>query len=158
MRNNSERGRPDRVKTLEREEQALELRRAGASYREIARILRVSVRTAHSVVQRGIGRHISAVADQGEHVLHLELDRLDRLLRAVWPQAIQGQPQAVDRALRIMERRSSFLGLDAPRKIAPTTVEGDGLDASGMIAMLAVPAKLSVEEWQSLVAPPPTVQ
>jgi hypothetical protein len=57
-----------------------------------------------------------------------------------------------------MERRSSFLGLDAPRKIAPTTVEGDGLDASGMIAMLAVPAKLSVEEWQSLVAPPPTVQ
>ena len=158
MKNNSQRGRPDRVRGIEREEQALELRRAGASYREIARSLSISLRTAHSVVQRGIGRHIAAVAEQGEHVLALELDRLDRLLRAVWPQAIQGQPQAIDRALRIIERRSAFLGLDAPRKLASTTVEGEGLDPAGMIAMLAVPAKLSVEEWQSLVSPPPTVQ
>lgn len=47
----------------------------------------------------------------------LELDRLDVLLTGLWPKAINGDAPAVDRVLKIMERRASLLGLDAPRKV-----------------------------------------
>jgi hypothetical protein len=48
----------------------------------------------------------------------LELMRLERLHAAVWPQAIRGDVNAVDRVLRIMERRARLLGLDAPKRVA----------------------------------------
>lgn len=45
-------------------------------------------------------------------VLALELSRLDGLLEPMWVQARKGNQGAVDRALKIMERRARFLGLD----------------------------------------------
>jgi hypothetical protein len=43
-----------------------------------------------------------------------ELDRLDRLQRNVWAQALNGDLQAVQVALRIIDRRAKLLGLDTP--------------------------------------------
>lgn len=46
-------------------------------------------------------------------MLTLELLRLDELTAAVWPAAQQDNLRAVDTLLRIMGRRSKYLGLDA---------------------------------------------
>jgi hypothetical protein len=57
----------------------------------------------------------------------LESQRLDALLEAVWPQAAQGHLPAVDRAVRILERRARLLGLDAPQQSEVLTI--DRIDA-----------------------------
>lgn len=124
---NHQKTRPDKADAIEREERALELRRAGASYREIAKALGCRLETAHKAVQRGIARQIERVQDKAEAVIQLELDRLDRLLRGVWVQAAQGNTQAIDRVLRIMERRAALTGIDKPTKIAPTNPDGTAL-------------------------------
>jgi len=44
----------------------------------------------------------------------LELERLDVMLLALWRRVQNGDERAIDRALKIEERRAKLLGLDAP--------------------------------------------
>ncbi len=48
----------------------------------------------------------------------LDLDRLEHLIAAVWPEAVRGNLPAVDRVIRILERKAKLLGLDAPERMA----------------------------------------
>ena len=54
----------------------------------------------------------------------MEGARLDRLHQAVWDAAINGDCYAIDRVLKLMERRAKLFGLDAPNKVAQTNVAG----------------------------------
>jgi len=45
-------------------------------------------------------------------VLQLELERLDAMQAAIWDDAMNGHLGAIDRVLKIMERRAKLLGLD----------------------------------------------
>jgi hypothetical protein len=120
----------------ERRVKAFELRKGGASYRQIGRALEVSEKTAHGDVMtrlRALARTEETVAAD---VRRLELERLDTLLVAHWAAATGGDERATRVALSILERRARLLGLDAPAKIdervAGTTVmrvvwgDGDG--------------------------------
>ena len=107
---NSER----RVQAHERQKQALQLRTAGVAYEEIAARLGYRGRSgAYAAVMRALKATLQEPADE---LRKLELERLDKLLLGVWPQAVRGNQGSVDRALRIMERRAKLLGLDAPVK------------------------------------------
>jgi gamma-glutamyl:cysteine ligase YbdK (ATP-grasp superfamily) len=69
---------------------------------------------AYRAVQSALKATIQEPADE---VRRVELERLDKLLENQWNWAVNhNQPQAVDRVLRIMERRAKYLGLDAPQK------------------------------------------
>jgi hypothetical protein len=48
-------------------------------------------------------------------VRQLELERLDRLLIALWDLATGGSLGAIDRVLKVMQRRAELLGLDKNR-------------------------------------------
>lgn len=122
---NKQMAKPGSVATTEAEEKALELRRAGASYRQIAKAQGVSLAMAHKYVKRGMKRLIERCKDEAQQVLTLELDRLDAMLMGLWPTASKGNPQAVEKVLKIMERRAAILGTDAPKKVAPTDPEGN---------------------------------
>src|SRR5262245_50689943 len=109
-----------RVAAVEKQVQALQLRRAGASYRTIAGQLGYKTEQgAWKAVAAGLKK---TIVEPAAEVRTLELDRLDRLLLSLWPQATAIPPDlaCVDRVLRIMERRAELQGLDAPTKIAPT--------------------------------------
>lgn len=97
------------LERLELQRRALELRRQGLNYHDIARELNIDTRTAYRIVQEALTRWI---AEPAEDVRLLELQRLDALLAALWDKAIAGDLAAVDRVLRIMERRAKLLGLD----------------------------------------------
>ena len=104
-----------RLAAVSRQRQALELRAAGHRYEEIASRLGYRGRNgAYKAVMAGIQRTLQEPA---EVVRKMELHRLDQLWRAVWPKVAAGELPAVDRALRIMERRAAYLGLDAPKAI-----------------------------------------
>lgn len=107
------------LNALERQRQALELRKAGVPYAKIAEQLQYKDRSsAFRSVQAALKKTLQEPADE---LRTLELERLDALMLALWPQARSGNQGAVDRVLRIMERRARLLGLDAPTRTDLTT-------------------------------------
>jgi hypothetical protein len=121
-----------------REARALELRAAGASYRTIADELHCSIAAAHGAVVRGLRKWSTPVADE---LLPLELERLDQLQRSAWDQAIAGDDAARNFILRLMERRSRLLGLDAPKKVDVRAIieewsQREGLDPTDVATVV----------------------
>lgn len=127
----------------ERKRNALELRLAGASYRDIAQALEVSPATALQDCKEALA---DIPAQQADEMRTVELSRLDRLQRAVWPRAIKGDLQAVDRAIKIIDRRAKLFGLDAPQQVQITANDID-LDAA-VDKMLRV-AEMALEKEKS---------
>lgn len=127
--------------TAQRDREAAELRTQGHSYHEIAQRLGYKHReSARRAVARAL---VDAVREPADELRQMELIRLDSL----WVEAVKvlhaahvtvsngkvvtmtkdGEEvpvaddapvlQAIDRLLKIMERRSKLLGLDAPTKV-----------------------------------------
>jgi hypothetical protein len=111
-----------RLSAAERQRNALELRKAGIGYQQIADALGYrGVSGAYYAVQSALKR---TMREPSKAVRALEQARLDKILSAVWPAAISGDLNAIDRVLKIMARRAALLGLNSPRKIAPTNPDG----------------------------------
>lgn len=99
--------------TVDKERQVLELRRAGATFDDIARTVGYSNSSgAWQAYNRALERTL--VSAGSEELRIAELDRLDRLQRATWTKAMQGDVMSINTVLRIMDRRAKYLGLDAP--------------------------------------------
>jgi hypothetical protein len=116
------------AQAAERRRQAFELRKAGASYEEIGRLLGVKKQSAHAMVHKTLAGLRAQTEEIAEDVRSLELHRLDALLKGLWPKASQGAPLAVEKALKVMERRAKMTGIDLPDKFAATNPDGSPLD------------------------------
>ena len=119
---------PSRVRAAQLEQKCLELRSAGLSFREIARELKVAPATAYKAVARGLAAVNAGCREQAQELRALEALRLDQMQAALWEQATDGEVKAIDRVLRIMERRARLLGLDEPER-RETKVELDPREA-----------------------------
>jgi hypothetical protein len=109
------RGRRGQVETIaERRAIALELRKAGAPYREIARQLGIDLHTAHADIDAELSALRETTVERAEALRALELGRFDRMVEGLWPQIEKGSPPAVCAAIRVSERRSRLIGLDEP--------------------------------------------
>lgn len=117
----------------EREEEALSLRLAGLTYRVIGEQMGISESGAYKAVVRALKRLNERVTENAEEVRRMELERLDKMLRGLWPAALRGNQGAVDRVLRVMQRRAMYLGLDAPKALDVTT---DGKPLSNVITII----------------------
>lgn len=95
-----------------RRQRAVELRRSGASYGQIAADLGMARSAVHETVCRALAALQADLDGQARLLQAQEADRLDRLQMALWPAATDGDPAAVTAVLRIMERRAKLLGLD----------------------------------------------
>ena len=114
-----------RVAAHERHLQALELRKAGATYQMIADQLGyASPKGAHKAVRSAMRE---ALSEPAEAVRQLEALRLDAALLAIWRRVTKGDDKAIDRLLGIMKRRMELFGLAAPRR----------QEFSGLIATLS---------------------
>lgn len=99
---------------------ALELRKAGYTYAEIAKALKFSNGgAAYKAVQRVM---TEAVIESAKELKEIELARLDEMFSPIWTQAIQGNQKAIQTALMIMARRAKLMGLDQDN----VKVEGEG--------------------------------
>lgn len=101
-------GHPDQ--TAERRRRALELRLAGLTYAQIGQQLGYSSRAAaYTAVKEAMASQGGLDQARREDELETELARLDALLIALWPKARQGDVAAIDRILKIGERRAALL-------------------------------------------------
>jgi hypothetical protein len=97
----------------ERRYQALQMRIAGVSNAVIAQRLGYS---SPQLVSKDITTALKKAAKQeamaAEELLNLEINRLDRMMASVWPRVLKGEVNAVEAALKIVNKRASLLGLD----------------------------------------------
>jgi hypothetical protein len=106
---------PDMVDAALRQTEALRLRQSGMTFQEIADVLGYADPTgARGAVLAALQ---TTVVEPNNEMRSLELTRLDALLAALWPTALAGDQGAIDRVLKIQERRAKMLGLDAPPKM-----------------------------------------
>ncbi len=130
----SRRASPKRIAAAERKAEALKLRKSGATYEEIAQKLGLSGRTsAFECVQRAI-RDITK--EPAKDVLELEVARLDAMLSGLWEKATDGDDKAVTSALRIMDRRAKYLGLDQAPEQESAVLPAPSERASKLDSML----------------------
>ena len=111
--------RSKRAMQAERRFKALAMRKQGCTYEEIAQALGITKSSAWRLVNRQLRMQARLAEEEAKVLLQLELERLDALQQAVWEQAMQGHLGAVDRVLRIMERRAKLLGLEAQSPSQP---------------------------------------
>lgn len=135
--------------TAVRDARATQLRAEGLTFQQIADRLGYGHRDlARRAVERAL---LATVRESADELRTLELDRLDRLWAEAWavlkadhPTVSHGQVvrddagavvvdwrptlAAIDRLLRVMDRRARLLGLDAPRT-APAGWSLDEIDA-----------------------------
>jgi hypothetical protein len=109
------RGRRGQIERIaERRVRAFELRKAGRSYREIARTLACDVHTVYGDVAAELDAARERTVEQAGELRELELQRCDAMTEGLWPGIRAGHPAAVVAGVRVGERRSRLLGLDAP--------------------------------------------
>jgi hypothetical protein len=115
-----------KARGIKHRQQALDLRRAGLSYDQIAQRLKLSKTMAHKLVQQGMESARAQIVASADEVRTEELSRLDGMLLRLYPKAVKGDVAATDRVIKIGERRAKLLGLDAPTR---TALQGGGEDA-----------------------------
>jgi hypothetical protein len=105
---------------LKREIIGLRMKAKGQNYTEIGVALGISKQGAARVVKRAYLKLSKEATESATDARTLDLHRLEQLHEAIWDKAMQagkGQMGAVDRVLKLMERRSRLMGLDAPTKM-----------------------------------------
>lgn len=114
-------------------EEALQLYNCGLSYRTVAE--RISFmydpsgaqKVSHMWVKRVVDRTLRALQAQQQHTVEewrmRELAKLDAYAEAIARKVDSGDTKAIDTAIKLMDRRAKYLGLDAPvRAEVDTTV------------------------------------
>jgi hypothetical protein len=103
------------IEDYEKDQRALELRKEGYTYEAISGQLGYSTPSAS---YKAVMRRLRDMDKPAVTMLReLEVQRLDAMLSAVWNNVLQGDASAVNTALKISERRSRLLGLDAPHTL-----------------------------------------
>lgn len=98
-----------RVERASRRLEAFTLRRQGQSYESIAQHLGVAPQTVSLWVREAVRQ---MPKEERDDLRDMELARLDAALVPVMRLVVGGDLFAVDRMLRIMERRARYLNLD----------------------------------------------
>jgi hypothetical protein len=143
--------------TARRDAEAAQLRACGASYQHIADQLNFANRSAaRKAVQRALA---DTVREPAEEVRQIQLAQLDRLTREALKvlerthihvsqgrvvKSDDGVPleddapvlNAIDRLLKIQERRAKLLGLDAPSKVEVLSLDAIDAEISRLSAEL----------------------
>lgn len=136
----------DLERLAERRLKVFELRKRGYSYRKIAETLGVDVSTAYRDVQAELTELREQTAEEVEQVKQIELERLDHLLTQAFSLYKAGDVKAGFLILKALERRSKYLGLDAPTKVAPTDPTGAQTWQPGID-----PSKLSTQTIEQIL-------
>lgn len=101
---------------IARQIKALDLRISGFSFRAIGEKLEVSHQQVYRDIENELERLAKLRDDKTETLRELELQRLDKLYKNLDHWASAGNISAALALVKVGERRSKLLGLDAPAK------------------------------------------
>ena len=157
---------PAAVKQIERAARAFQLRKGGLDYQAIADTILEEweeagighelppswgKRYAHKDVTEMMQEHRTTIQESLTDVLELEVARLDALLTAVWDKAVAGKYEAIDRVLKIMDRRAKHLGLDKASEESDWRNEIVMLLKAGRVTMVQIREELGDDLAQQII-------
>lgn len=134
-----------KLSAAEKRIKAHDLRLKGWTFDEIGRAIGTTRQRAHQIITEHLEKLAEQTAEKSEQIRAVEvakLDRLERILNAKIEAATEIDPddqpdpaeiakresirnQAIDRLIKIQERRAKLLGLDGPIKLASTDPTGE---------------------------------
>lgn len=104
-----------RIMAREKQRKALELRKGGASYIDIAQACGYADQSgARKAVMAAFGELIQEPAVE---VKSLQIERLNHMLLSLWPKINQGDERAIDTGLRIMDKVDRLMGTEAAAQV-----------------------------------------
>lgn len=114
----------------ERQQQALEYRKAGHSYAQIADRMGCGIASAHGYVTKALAKLNAATRETAEQVRSLELQKLDQLEAQLTQQilAFGAVPskechRAMELRLKVIAQRCKLLGLVQPQQVNQVVVQ-----------------------------------
>lgn len=115
----------EKVKISKKEKQALELRDEGKTIRQIAAEMGCSIGGAYNYVWRGIRKLPQEVAKRvrDKEVANCDLLIAEGMLRTIESEDLKDWLMGVKGISMQQDRKSRFLGLDAPRENRNTNIE-----------------------------------
>ena len=137
--------RPRNLVAIQRTGQALEMRAQGHTYLQIGQALGITAPSAHELVMRELEREAERNAGKADLLRALENQRMDELWALAFAKARTGDKEQLPgilAALRVSERRSKLLGLDAPVK-QEVVAEVEGVFAVPLV-------EDAVEAWAAM--------
>lgn len=146
---------PEQIEIDERQIAALNLRRAGATYQQIADECGFAGPSgAYDAVRSALNKARSEPADD---LRELELSRLDEMQTGLWEGAISGDSDAVNAVLRLMGHRARLLGLERREspiktKLPKLSRPEDGMAVMSELLEKATTGELLPEEAGKLAA------
>jgi hypothetical protein len=104
-----------RIQAVENQRRALELRKSGATYDQIAQVIGYSDASgASKAVQRALQ---AVIQEPAKEVLTINMERLNHMLLTVWPKINAGDERAIDTGLRIMDKIDRLMGTEQAQQI-----------------------------------------
>lgn len=99
----------------EKQRKALELRKGGATYEQIATAVGYSDASGS---RKAVVRALKHVTQEPVMELKtLQIERLNHMLLTMWPKVQQGDERAIDTSLRVMDKIDALMGTHAAQKI-----------------------------------------
>jgi hypothetical protein len=108
------------IRRAQRQAAVLKARLECRSFRDIGKELNISAPNAYRLCVEAMGELLPV--EDLETIRKTELARLDRMQAAISAKAEAGDNQAINTALKIMERRAAYIGLD---KVDPKQLSND---------------------------------
>lgn len=106
---------PRRIRAVQKQRQALELRMAGRTYAEIAKVLNYANHSsAEFAVKAALQKTLQSTGDEFRS---LALERLSKVLQVHWPAMLERNEKSSALVLRTIKDIRELLGLDAPQKL-----------------------------------------
>jgi hypothetical protein len=116
-----------KMKAHERRVAAIRLRQQGKPYSYIAAALKVTPATAARYVKEGLAQ---AHSESIEELRAIQGGQIDFMMDRIWEKLKSGDLWAIDRGIKLMERKAKLFGLDAPVQMANVTVNTNLVNAA----------------------------
>lgn len=109
-------GTNDKINIITRQIMALDLRKAGYSYRAIAERCHVTQTQAHTDVQKELARLDDISKESASELKLMELERLDMAIKGLMPFVEAGSSTHATALVSVVAQRAKLLGLYAPEQ------------------------------------------
>lgn len=133
---------PNRILAVEKQRRAMNLRRAGMTWADIAEEVGYSSAAGACRAVRSAIHH--TIQETGDEFKTLQLERLNHMLLVLWPKVNAGDERAISVAIGVMDKMDRIKGTEHPSQIehhhqhdgAVLVIEGNTDDyIAGMEAM-----------------------
>lgn len=122
--------------------QIVDMRRSGASHRQIAQHLGINQSRVTKIINTELNKIAKATLSTAEHLQAIEIERLDRLQMSVWRSAAEGDLESIQTVLKIIDLRAKISGIYAKQK--EKSEENDAIEGSAVYLHLPT----TTDEWQ----------